>query len=67
MNIQQEAQHKHDFQPIAGAVRWWRIAFVWVAGLFLVALGVQVFLAGMSIVFDATWWQVHMAMAFFIE
>ena len=67
MNIQQEVQHKHDSQPVAGAARWGRVAFVWVAGLFLVTLGFQVFLAGMSIFFDATWWQVHMAMAFFIE
>ncbi len=65
MGIQQQSQH--NALAVSGIARWGRIAFTGVAGLFLAALGFQVFLAGMSIFFDATWWQVHMTMAFLIE
>ena len=62
-----EQQTHRNTTGISGVARWGRIGFAGIAGLFLVALGFQVFLAGMSIFFSATWWQVHMTMAFFIE
>lgn len=65
MDMQRELQGYSP--PVSGAVRWGRIVFTGLAGLFLVAVGFQVFLAGMSIFFAATWWQAHMAMAFFLE
>ncbi len=65
MGIQQ--QHQHTALAVSGIARWGRIAFTGVVGLFLAALGLQVFLAGMSIFFDATWWHVHVTMAFLIE
>lgn len=65
MDIQRELQHHSP--SVSGIARWGRIAFTGVVGLFLAALGLQVFLAGMSIFFDATWWQAHMTTAFFIE
>src|SRR5262245_15547722 len=60
-------EREHHAPSVSGAARWGRIAFTGLAGLFLVAVGFQVFLAGMSIFFAATWWQAHMTMAFFLE
>lgn len=68
MDIQQHTQQSQNKAlASSGIARWGRIAFAGAVGLFLAALGFQVFLAGMSIFFDGTWWQIHMAMAFFIE
>jgi hypothetical protein len=65
MDIQVDLQRQSP--PMSGAARWGRIAFIGLNGLFLLAIVIQVFLAGMSIFFAATWWQAHMTMAFFIE
>lgn len=46
--------------PVVGLARYGRIAFMSVAGLFLAAITLQVFLAGMSIFAGASWWQIHM-------
>jgi len=68
VDIQQHTQQSQNKAlASSGIARWGRIAFAGAVGLFLAALGSQVFLAGMSIFFDGTWWQIHMAMAFFIE
>lgn len=53
--------------PVGGLARWGRIAFVSVTGLLLAAIALQVFLAGMSIFADATWWQIHMLTGALIE
>ena len=65
MDVQGDLQRPSP--PVSGAARWGRITFMALNGLFLLAIGIQVFLAGMSIYFAATWWQAHMTMAFFIE
>jgi hypothetical protein len=65
--VDTQQQLSQGLEPVSGAAKCGRVAFIGGAGLFLAALGFQVFLAGMSIFFDATWWQVHMTMAFFIE
>lgn len=65
MDIQQQRQN--NALAISGIARFGRIAFAGAVGLFLAALGFQVFLAGMSIFFSGAWWQVHMTLAFFIE
>ena len=46
--------------PVVGLARWGRVAFISVTGLLLVAIALQVFLAGMSIFVGVMWWQIHM-------
>lgn len=46
--------------PVVGLARYGRIAFISAIGLFLAAIALQVFLAGMSIFAGASWWRIHM-------
>jgi hypothetical protein len=54
-------------QAVPGIARWSRLIYVVVAWLFLAAIAVQVFFAGLGVFAGSGWWTTHMGTAHIIE